>query len=98
MDENTRGELKNWLRGREAIWPIVMRFPPACVVRPTRPLSSPRVSGQVFSYTEHGTVSVVEDGNPIRGFCEPDWLEVVESHIPVEMVREVIDELRREAS
>lgn len=80
-DEETLSEASRWVRERpECIHGLMVRFPPGCRAKANRPLVCPRPGevGNVVSYTEDGRVSVVVDGNPVRGFCNPEWLEVVE--------------------
>lgn len=78
MTEQELAECREWVRSRPASVQVLMRrFPPACYVRPLRPLVCPRVEGVIFSYTEDGQVSVIEEGNATRGFCNPNWLEYV---------------------
>jgi hypothetical protein len=73
-------EAIEWIRSRpKSIHALLRRFPPGCLVVAKRPLRCPAPGevGRVVSYLEAGEVSVVAEGNPIRGCCKPDWLEVV---------------------
>jgi hypothetical protein len=73
-------ESAEWIRSQpKSIHALMRKFPPGCLVRATRPLVCPGLGevGMVVSYLEEGGVTVVVNGNPIRGACQPDWLEVV---------------------
>ena len=76
-------ELIDWLRSRPApVQELLKMFPPGCKVRAREGVSlitpAPGKAGRVVSWTEDGSVSVVVPGDDTRGFCDPDWLEVVE--------------------
>lgn len=74
-------EANTWLRSRpKAIWPLLVRFPPSCVVRPLRPLHVPAwgTFGIVASYHEDGTIGVLQkpDGR-VLAQCPLDAIEPV---------------------
>lgn len=88
MTPEALAECRAWVLSRPpAVQAVMRKLPPACTVRPLRPLVCPKREGEVYSYTDDGSVSVVEFGNPVRGFCDPDWLEFVK---PARISREQI--------
>lgn len=78
-EDMNREWMRAWILSRpRVLLPAMRRFPLGCRVRPLRPLMCPVFEGLVASWQESGSVSVVEPGNPTRGFCDADWLEVVD--------------------
>jgi len=79
MTREEKRELIEWMRARPQLHEVFKLLPPACTVRALRPLvcPAPGEEGNVVSYTDDGQVSVVVEGNPIRGFCDPTWLEPI---------------------
>lgn len=73
-----------WIRSRPAvIKELMLRFPPSCLVKATRPLACPHPGtlGIVTSLLEDGNVSVRQEPHgTVRAECEPEWLEVVGYH------------------
>ena len=70
-----------WFRERPAILrPLLIRFPPSCVVRPLRALRVPveGTLGVVESWSEDGSIGVSQSPSGfVRGYCDPDDLQVV---------------------
>jgi hypothetical protein len=70
-----------WMRSRpDSIKALMIRFPPSCLVRATRPLGCPHpgTAGIVVSYIEDGAVTVIQQpGASMRAECDAGWLEVV---------------------
>jgi len=74
-------ETVKWFKSRpQVIKDLLVKFPPDCLVKGTRPLGTPAKgeTGIIASYFENGLVSVVVPGKEIKAQCQAEWLEVVE--------------------
>jgi len=71
--------MRTWLRSIRAVWhPLVLRFPPLCIVRAIRDLStlSPYSVALVSGYTSDGLIEVQQYPQaPVEEFS-PDDLQV----------------------
>jgi|SRR5690348_11642137 len=87
--ETERRECFEWMRTRpKRVQEMMVRFPPGCIVKATRPLvcPAPGTTGQVAVYCERkdGSISlkVLGDdallGGKTLAECDPEWLQVVE--------------------
>lgn len=104
-ERNEEGVL--WLQSRPAsIQRLMLRFPPMCVVRATRPLRIPALGtvGIVATLVEpsernpDGLVGVLQSPDAdVRGHCEPSCLEVVGYHrgLTREVISAILAEPRR---
>ena len=87
---------KEWVQSRPGqVQRTMLRFPPFALVKTKTPglYLCPANIGEIASWTEDGDVSVVEYKNPLRGFCDPDDLVLVdEGPIGLTRVKQWIDE------
>ena len=79
-DSKQRDAATQWLRAQPSgLHPVLMRFPPLCVVQSTQPqeVPYPYTVGIVNGYNPDGTLAVSQEPGSPPVPCNPDTLRVV---------------------